>query len=210
MLLLIVVFGGVQRHGGHRAHRAAHAVIAGGEHGIVKGVAPAGQRLEALALQRHAGAVRRNDRFHIFAPSLANGRQLTASDNGALGIDHADGTVGGLFELEYRVLKNSAGHNVILPQIPRRYFVQSAQSLLLLYRHNHDFASVFSLFHKKLVAFLRLCQKITDHIHGITLISPLRAANGTLRQPRSHPMSAAPWTAASDTAPARRGLPASA
>lgn len=149
MLLLIVVFGGVQRHGGHRAHRAAHAVIAGGEHGIVKGVAPAGQRLEALALQRHAGAVRRNDRLHIFAPSLANGRQLTASDNGALGIDHADGTVGGLFELEYRVLKNSAGHNVILPQIPRRYFVQSAQSLLLLYRHNHDFASVFFSFPQK-------------------------------------------------------------
>ena len=107
MLLLIVVFGGVQRHGGHRAHRAAHAVIAGGEHGIVKGVAPAGQRLEALALQRHAGAVRRNDRLHIFAPSLANGRQLTASDNGALGIDHADLGIDRILELQNDVLENS-------------------------------------------------------------------------------------------------------
>ena len=149
VLLLVVALGGVQGNGGHGADGAAHAVVAGSEHGVVKAAAPAGQRLEILALQRNAGTIGGDDRLHILAPLLADSRQLTAGDDGTLGVDNADRAVSRLLELKYRVLKDPAGHNVILLRNPRRYFVQSAQLLLLLYRHNHDFASVFLSFTQK-------------------------------------------------------------
>ena len=99
VLFLIVRLGGVQGHAGHGAHGAAHAVIAGGEHGIVKMSAPAGQRLEGLALQRNAAALGGVDGLHILGPLLADTRQLAASDDGTLGVNDAHGAIGGILEL---------------------------------------------------------------------------------------------------------------
>ena len=99
VLFLIVRLGGVQGHAGHGAHGAAHAVITGGEHGIVKMSAPAGQRLEGLALQRNAAALGGVDGLHILGPLLADPRQLAASDDGTLGVNDAHGAIGGILEL---------------------------------------------------------------------------------------------------------------
>ena len=111
VLLFIIALGRVQRHGRHGAHRAADAVVAAGEHRIVKVSAPAGQCLEGLALQGHTLAVGLLNGLYIFAPLLADPRQLAARDNGSLGVDDPDGAVGGLFELQHYILKNSTGHD---------------------------------------------------------------------------------------------------
>ena len=76
--------------------------------------------------------------------------------------------------------------------------------MLLLYRHNRRFCKRFFLFStKNLFRFLTsYCQKIiTDHVHGITLNASPLLRQQTVRSgaERVIQLSAAPWTAASDT-----------
>ena len=123
VLLLIIALGGIQRHGSHGAYGAANAVITAGEHRIIKVAAPAGQCLKGLAFQRHALAVGLLDGLYIFAPLLADPRQLAARDNGSLGIDDPDGAVGGLFELQHYILKNSTGHDAPSCSLSKRHLI---------------------------------------------------------------------------------------
>ncbi len=108
MLLLVVDLGGIQRHGRHGADRAAGAVVPGGEHGVVKLAAPAGQRLEGPPLQRHAAALGGVDGCDALGPFLADARQLAAGDHRALRVDDADGAVRRLLELQNYVLEDTS------------------------------------------------------------------------------------------------------
>ena len=111
MLFLVVGFGGVQRHAGHGADGAPHAVVAAGKHGVVKVAAPAGQRLEGLALDGHAVAVGQLNGLHIFGPFFADTRQLAAGDNAALGVHDADDPIRGFLELQHYILKDPSRHD---------------------------------------------------------------------------------------------------
>ena len=111
VLFLVVDLGGVQRHAGHGAYGASHAVVSAGENRIIKVGSPAGHGLEGLALHGHAVAFRRRDGLHIFGPLFTDTGELAARDHRALGVDDADGAVCGLLELQHNVLKNSSRHS---------------------------------------------------------------------------------------------------
>ena len=118
VLFLVIALGGVQGHGGHGTDGAAHAVVAAGEHSVVKAHAPAGQRLEAFALQGDTGTLGGGDGLNELGPLLADARQLAAGDDRSLRVDDADGAIRGLFELKHCVLEYPARHSPFLLRKP--------------------------------------------------------------------------------------------
>ena len=115
VLLLIVALGGVQRHSSHGADGTTNDIITVGKHGIVKMTTPGRQRLKSLALQRHTFALGSGNGLHVLVPLLADTGQLAAGDHSTLSINNTDGTLSGLLKLQHYILKNSTGHDALLP-----------------------------------------------------------------------------------------------
>ena len=110
MLLFIIGLRAVERHVGHDAQASCDFVVALGEYGIVEIRAPADQRLEGLLVDHDNGirrAVEPDDRLR---PFFADQGRITTGNDVAVGVDHADHTVGSFLHLYDDTLKNATGH----------------------------------------------------------------------------------------------------
>ena len=149
MLFLIVSFGSVQRHGRHGTNGLADLIITESEHCIVKLRTPAVQRLEGLSVRGdHAACGMVND-GGIFCPTLTDHGQLAAGDDNAFPIEHTDGTVCILFQLQNYILKNSTRHGRPPHSIPQHANPLCNLSATTLYRHFRQNARCFFFFHQK-------------------------------------------------------------
>ena len=134
MLFLIEGLGLAEGDVGKVAVGLGLLVLAGAEHGVLKGVVAVDQGPEVPlpVEQAPVGAV--GDAAYGIGPALTLQRQVGAGHHEALGIDDAEFPVRHIFELDHYTLKHTVGHHSILPNLYTVSWMISQISIYIIYK----------------------------------------------------------------------------